>query len=81
MKPLRRSHLAVLAVALLALGGFMAIRGKPGNAGPASQADPARAQVLEFTQADLFLVEPRAFARSLPITGSLMTLTEATVKA
>src|SRR5436190_21417761 len=74
---MRKLHLVVLATALAALGAFAALRGKPGNAGPAAPRQP----VLEFTQGDLFIVEPRSLDRALPLTGTLMTLTEATVKA
>ena len=37
--------------------------------------------MAEFLQDDLFIVEPRTLDRVLPLTGSLMPLTEATVKA
>lgn len=77
MKRSRKIPLALLAVALLALGAFTVTRGKTGNAGPAAP----RPAALEFTQADLFIVEPRSLERALPLTGTLMTLTEATVKA
>ena len=76
MKPFKKIHFAVLAAALLAAGAFATLRAKPKPAGPA-----ATAPVLEFTQADLYLVEPRSLERRLPLTGTLMTLTEATVKA
>jgi membrane fusion protein, multidrug efflux system len=76
MKPLRNIHFAVLAAALLAVGTFATLRAKPRPA-PAASA-PA---VLEFTQADLTLVEPRPLEQRLPLTGTLMTLAEATVKA
>ena len=77
MLRIRRTHLIVAAAALVAVGGFAAMRGKPGNAGLAAPRQAA----LEFTQADLFIVEPRSLERALPLTGTLMTLTEATVKA
>jgi RND family efflux transporter MFP subunit len=74
---LRKIHLAVLAAALVAVGAFATLRAKTRPAPPANQA-PA---VLEFTQADLYIVEPRALERMLPLTGTLNTLSEATVKA
>ena len=77
MLRIRKTHLIVAAAALVAVGGFAAMRGKPGNAGLAAPRQAA----LEFTQADLFIVEPRSLERALPLTGTLMTLTEATVKA
>ena len=77
MMRFKKIHLAVLAIALAAAGAFAALRGKPGNAGPAAP----KTAVLEFTQADLYIVEPRSLERALPLTGTLVTLTEATVKA
>ena len=74
---LRKIHLGVLAAALVALGAFATLRAKTRPAPPAAPA-PA---VLEFTQADLYIVEPRALERRLPLTGTLGTLIEATVKA
>ena len=73
----RKLQLAVLAAALVAVGAFATLRAKPRPAGPVAPAAP----VLEFTQADLYIVEPRPLERMLPLTGTLMTLTEATVKA
>ena len=63
-------------VLVLAAGGYAAVRGK--------RAEPAAAAatpVAEFLQDDLYIVEPRNLDRVLPLTGSLMPLTEATVKA
>ncbi len=77
MLRMRKLHIGVFAAALIALGAFAVLRGKPGNAGPAAPRQP----VLEFTQGDLIIVEPRSLDRALPLTGTLMTLTEATVKA
>ena len=73
----RKLSVILIVAALLAAGGFAALRGKPGNNGPAVPRTP----VLEFTQADLYIVEPRSLERALPLTGTLTTLTEATVKA
>jgi RND family efflux transporter MFP subunit len=74
----RKLSLILIAAALLAAGAFAALRGKPGTAG---RAIPARAPALEFTQADLYIVEPRSLERALPLTGTLATLREAVVKA
>jgi RND family efflux transporter MFP subunit len=66
----------VAGVLVLAAGGYAAVRGK--------RAEPAAAAatpVAEFLQDDLYIVEPRNLDRVLPLTGSLMPLTEATVKA
>lgn len=73
----KKIQIALAAAALVALGGFAALRGKPSDAGPAAP----RAPELEFTPADLYLVEPARLERSLPLTGTLVPLTEATVKA
>lgn len=63
--------------ALVALaGGYAAVRGKR-----AEQTPAAAAPVAEFLQNDLYIVEPGALEQALPLTGSLVPLTEATVKA
>ena len=64
------------AVVLLAVGGYAAVRGKRAEHKPA-----AATPVAEFLQNDLVIVEPGALERTLPLTGSLAPLTEATVKA
>ena len=66
----------VAAVVVIAAGGYATVRGKRAEQKPA-----AVAAVAEFLQNDLYIVEPGAMERSLPLTGSLMPLTEATVKA
>jgi RND family efflux transporter MFP subunit len=63
-------------VILAAVGGFAAVRGKRAEQKPAA-AQP----VAEFLQNDLYIVEPGALEQSLPLTGSLTPLNEATVKA
>ena len=50
-----------------------AIRGRPAAA-PSAAARPAEA-VLEFTQQDLYILQPGPLARSLPLTGTLTPLT------
>jgi RND family efflux transporter MFP subunit len=73
----RSMKIVLLAVVIvLAAGGFAAVRGKRAEQKPA-----AAAAVAEFLQNDLYIVEPGALERSLPLTGSLMPFTEATVKA
>jgi len=64
------------AVILVAVGGFAAVRGKRAEQRPAA-AQP----VAEFLQNDLYIVEPGALEQSLPLTGTLTPLNEATVKA
>ena len=76
-----RNRKLIVVVAILvagaAAGGFAAIRGKPSNAGPSVPGQP----VLEFTQEDLFIAAPAPLERTLPLTGTLTPLTEATLKA
>jgi RND family efflux transporter MFP subunit len=67
----------VVAVLALAAAGFSVARSKRAEAPAAPKAAP----VAEFLQDDLFIVSPGALERSLPLTGSLMPFTEATVKA
>ncbi len=68
--------IATAALIALAAGGYAAVRGKRAEQKPA-----ATARVAEFLQNDLYIVEPRNLDQTLPLTGSLMPLTEATVKA
>jgi len=68
--------IAIGATAALAAAGYAAVRGKRAEQKPA-----AAAPVAEFLQNDLYIVEPLTLERSLPLTGSLAPLTEATVKA
>jgi membrane fusion protein (multidrug efflux system) len=70
--------IAFTTLAALALAGIAVTRGKPA-AVPAP--GPAATAAVEFLQEDLYIVEPRALAQTLPLTGSLAPLTEATVKA
>lgn len=66
------------AAAALAAGGYATVRARRAQQQlPAGAAAP----VAEFLQNDLVIVEPGTLERTLPITGSLAPLTEATVKA
>ena len=76
MKQALKIVFAAGIVAAVAAAGYAAVRGKRAEQKPA-----AAAPVAEFLQNDLYLVEPGALERSLPLTGSLTPLTEATVKA
>ena len=71
-----RNIVITLAALAVALGGYAATRGKRADGKAA-----APAQVAEFLQSDLYIVEPGRLERSLPVTGSLTPFTEATVKA
>jgi membrane fusion protein (multidrug efflux system) len=68
--------LLLAVVIVLAAGGFAVVRGKRAEQKPA-----AAVAVAEFLQNDLYIVEPGGLDQALPLTGSLMPLTEATVKA
>jgi RND family efflux transporter MFP subunit len=65
-----------IGIAVALAGGYAAVRGKRAEQKPA-----AAGAVAEFLQNDLYVVEPGALEKSLPLTGSLMPFTEATVKA
>lgn len=66
---------ALGAICIVAVAGYAGVKRKSPEATPPSQA------VIEFTTQDLYIVEPRALERTLPLTGSLTPYTEATVKA
>jgi membrane fusion protein (multidrug efflux system) len=66
-----------LVVALLVVAGFAAVRAKP----TVAPAPAAAERFAEFLQEDLYIVDPQGMERALPLTGTLMPRTEATVKA
>ncbi|HET9735825.1 MAG TPA: efflux RND transporter periplasmic adaptor subunit [Burkholderiales bacterium] len=66
---------ALAALGALAAAGYAGVKRKPAATAPSAQA------VVEFTQQDLYIVEPLAMERTLPLTGSLAPFAEATVKA
>ncbi len=72
----RKALAAMSAVLILGILGLAAVRGKP-----AAPAAPAPEPVLEFRASDLATVETGPLERTVPLTGSLAPLTEATVKA
>lgn len=77
----RRTMIMVAVVVLILLViSAVALRGRQSTADAAAGARSAT-QVAEFLQEDLYIVEPHALDRVLPLTGSLAPLTEATVKA
>jgi len=77
----RRSTIAVVGVCLVALAvSAIALRGRQNAANAAAVAKSAE-PVAEFMQEDLYIVEPRSLERTLPLTGTLAPLNEATVKA
>mgnify|MGYP001220102608 CR=1 FL=1 len=77
----RGSMITIVVVVLVALAvSTMALRSRQNAADAAAPAKSA-GPVAEFLQDDLFIVEPRNLERTLPLTGSLAPLNEATVKA
>jgi membrane fusion protein, multidrug efflux system len=76
MKRTMKIVIAIAAAAAVAAAGLAAVRSKRAEQKPA-----ASAPVAEFLQNDLYIVEPRNLERTLPLTGSLAPLNEATVKA
>ncbi len=72
----RSKTLAVIAVAcLIAVAGYAGVKRGPADAVPQAQS------VVEFSQQDLYIVEPQTLEHTLPLTGTLTPFTEATVKA
>jgi len=83
--PRRRTKivaLSVLALALAGAGGY-ALTHRAAPAAPAAQAAPAAAAapVHELSPRDVARVEARPLAVTLPLTGSLTPLAQATVKS
>jgi membrane fusion protein (multidrug efflux system) len=81
-----RLPLAALVVALLAGGGWMALHPKTSQATESKQAGgdkkgPPKIEVYELGSADTAIVEARPLRITLPLSGSLTPLTQATVKA
>ncbi|MBC7802882.1 MAG: efflux RND transporter periplasmic adaptor subunit [Candidatus Parcubacteria bacterium] len=77
----RRSMVMIAVVTVIVLAvSAAALRGRQTAADAAASVRTER-PVAEFLQADLYIVEPRNLNRVFPLTGSLMPLTEATVKA
>lgn len=76
---MKRRTIVIVSVAFAAIAaaGFAAVRSKP--AVPAAAA--VKEQVAEFLQEDLYIVDPQGMERALPLTGTMMPLVEATVKA
>ena len=66
-KRIRTLLIVFAAFAAVALAGYAATRAKRADQKPA-----AGAPVAEFLQNDLYIVEPGALERSLPLTGSTM---------
>ena len=72
----RKTLFAVALFAAVLVAGYAAVAQKPS---PAPRA-PAEA-ALEFLPSDLYTVEAKTVERTLPLTGTLAPVTEATLKA
>jgi RND family efflux transporter MFP subunit len=86
-RPSWRAPVTLLVVAGLAAGGWGLIqaRGKAGAADAAPSAAAGKKDdkpvVFELAGGDVATVEQRALSRSLPLSGSLTPLTQATIKS
>ncbi|MFC5474349.1 efflux RND transporter periplasmic adaptor subunit [Paraherbaspirillum soli] len=78
-----RKPLAALLLIVVAGGGWMAMRSKSSAAKETAAAKPAapKAGVFELAANDVALIDARELHLTLPISGSLMPLVQATVKA
>jgi membrane fusion protein (multidrug efflux system) len=74
----RSKPVVITVVVLLVLGSIVGLRA--GQA-PREEKKPEAKTVLEFTPADIAVVEMRALVRSIPFSGSLAPLVQTTVKA
>lgn len=70
-----------LAVAVLAGGGYAVVHSKTQPAAPAAAKAAPQETVYELARGDLATVESRALAVTLPLSGSLVPLSQATVKS
>lgn len=80
----RRWRLPVLGVLVLALGGgsWAALHAKDAPKGPPAGAKgEAKVDVFELAGSDVAAIEARALAVTLPLSGSLTPLSQATVKS
>jgi len=72
---------ALLPVGVAALIGAAAVAGLATVRNNRAAEPPAREQALEFLPSDVLVLAPQTLERSLPLTGTLTPLNEATVKA
>ena len=75
----RRSRIIAAALVAIAIGASVAVFGR-GDAPKAAPKDKA-APTLEFAASDLTSITSRPVARSLAVSGSLVAVNQATVKA
>jgi RND family efflux transporter MFP subunit len=78
-----RKPVAALLVLLLAGGGWawMQAKAKPAAAAAASAKDKPKTPVYELAAGDVATIAARAMQINLPLSGSLMPLTQATIKS
>jgi RND family efflux transporter MFP subunit len=77
-----RAPVIGLVVIALAGGAWTVMHAKGKAAAPAADAkDPAKPQVYELARGDVAAIEARALSVSLPLSGSLTPLTQATIKS
>lgn len=79
--PSRRTVTAILLVAFVAIGAVAGLGALRHRSVDAKAAAAAKTPILEFVPEDLYTVRQQTMTRTLPVTGTLMALTSATVKA
>lgn len=79
--PSRRIVMTTLLLAAVAIGGVVGLGAVRNRSVDAKAAAVPKVPVVEFVPEDLYATQQGAMARTLPITGTLMAQTTATVKA
>jgi len=77
----RRAVGALVVVAVVAAGGVFAVKGMGPKSAVAAKGPDQPAVALEFGAADLTYVSSTPMSRWLPVSGTLMPINQATVKA
>ena len=77
----RRAVGAFVVLAVVAAGGFFAVKGMGPRSAVAAKGPDQPAVALEFGAADLTYVSSTPMSRWLPVSGTLMPINQATVKA
>ncbi len=79
--PSRRTVFSVLVLAVIVLGAVAGMGVLRNRTVDAKAASVAKVSALEFVPEDLYTTKQETMVRTLPVTGTLMALTTATVKA
>lgn len=79
--PSRRTAITLSLAAIVGIGAVAGIGALRNRSVDAKAAAVVKVPVLEFVPEDLYTTRQDAMARTLPVTGTLMALTTATVKA